>query len=209
MSIWGIPVREHVASISVPNVNLSSQVFINTWSQWTSSRNVGNNNATRSNCNCPSLVIGITRSSLISTDSFLHHRGSILVCKYDGHKQHSLASTSRTRWLDLPSSLALFAAPCHVLNYSISSPPQLAPNTIITCKYAIGLKSAKHKHSTLQLKPVLQYILSWPVVTWDCPINLCSSNNNLGDGLWIKPQWFHVCTHSEGNKSTWQLCSPS
>ena len=75
---------------------------------------------------------------------FLLQQGSILVCKYDGHEQHSIGSTSRARSLDLASSLTLCAVSCRVLNYSISSPPQLAPNAII--KYTIGLKSVERTH---------------------------------------------------------------
>ena len=85
---------------------------------------------------------------------FLPPKGSILVCKYDGHEQHSLGSTYRAQWVDFPSSLALCAVACRVLNHSINSPPQLPPNPIT--KYAIGLKSAERK--TPKLKPVLRYV---------------------------------------------------
>ena len=127
------------------NVNLLSRAFIDTWSQWTSFCNMADNNATCSNCNCP-WIVGIILSYLISTGGFLPPKGSVLVCKYDGHEQHSLGSTSRARWSDFPSSLALCAVSMsHTEScYSISSPPQLALNAII--KYAIDLKSVECKH---------------------------------------------------------------
>ena len=114
---------------------------------------MADNNATCLNCNCPWIV----RHHLIQYLQvvFLPPKGSILVCKYNGHEKHSLGSTSQARWLDFPSSLALCAVTCRVLNYSISTPSQLAPNEIMN--YTVGLKSVKHKHYVAQLKPVLWY----------------------------------------------------
>ena len=65
------------------------------------------NNTTISNCNCPWIV----RIAFfdISTCNYLPLQGSILVRKYDGHKQHSLRSTPWARCLDLPPSLVLSA----------------------------------------------------------------------------------------------------
>ena len=65
--------------------------------------------------------------------AFLLPQESILICKYDCHKHHSQGGTPWVAWLYLPSSLALCTFKRRVLNYSISSLSQLAPNTIITC----------------------------------------------------------------------------
>ena len=140
MSTPGIQMHEHVASVSVANgmpyehgpiqmltcrhkpsliLEASEQVF-GTWPTtmphvWTAT------------------ALGSLASSY--SISILLQQGSILVCKYDGHEQHSIGSTSRARRLDMASSLTLCAVSCRVLNYSISSPPQLAPNAIIICNW--------------------------------------------------------------------------
>ena len=45
----------------------------------------------------PTTMPHVQTAALGSTGSFLPPEGSILVCKYDGHKQHSLGSTSWAR----------------------------------------------------------------------------------------------------------------
>ena len=154
MSTPGIQMREHVASVSVANsvpykcwpirmltcrhkpsliLEASEQVF-STWPTtmphvWTAT------------------ALGSLPSSYsISTGSFSPTTG------IHAHLQIWWPQTTLSRqyisgmmtWLDLASSLALCAFTCRVLNYSISSPPQLAPNAII--KYTIGLKSVERTH---------------------------------------------------------------
>ena len=54
-------------------------------------------------------ALGSLMLSSLSTGSFSPITGSILFCKYGGHKQHSLGRKPQVWWLNLSSSLAVCA----------------------------------------------------------------------------------------------------
>ena len=174
-------VYRYLASVSVVvNINLLSWVFteahkqaLSTWPTTTP--------------HFPTATTWLSQASrggvhgeqeqVLSSLFFLPQQGSILLCKYDSRKQRSLGSihVPQPWWLDLPSSPALCAATRRVLNYSINSPPELAPSAII--KYPIGLKSLE---STPQLHVNLvlwyQTNISFCIQvfhTWRVDVHMC------------------------------------
>ena len=119
MSIQGIPVRERVASVSVANGVPYECGPIRT------------------------LTCRHEPSSILEASEQAF--GTRLTTMPHVQTATALGSLALSYWISTGivfSHQRVHAVTCRVLNYSISSPPQLTPNAII--KYAVGLKSGSY-----------------------------------------------------------------